>query len=188
MKRQKIVLVAFLGLSAIQLCAPLSMIAKRELTLRGGEVVRFRTAPVDPYDAFRGRYVVLGLEAGEALADDGETFRRDQKVFVRLKEDDEGFARYDGVTSTRPSEGAYVATRVRWYGDGRKVHLRSPCDRYYLNERDAPAAEAAYRRHSRRGKRDAYVAVRVLRGNAVIEELYVGDKPILQFIQEEPEG
>lgn len=59
--------------------------------------------------------------------------------------------------------------------------------RAYMNERDAPEAERVYRQHSLRGgARDAYIVVRVLNGTPVLEELYVGDRPILEFLAEPP--
>ena len=51
-------------------------------------------------------------------------------------------------------------------------------------EKAAPAAERAYRKHSRKDSKDAYVTVRIKSGFAVLEELYVGEKPILEFIKQ----
>jgi hypothetical protein len=42
-----------------------------------------------------------------------------------------------------------------------------------------------YRAHSRVGQRDAYIAVRVRRGFAVIEELYIEDRPIAKYVREQ---
>ncbi len=58
------------------------------------------------------------------------------------------------------------------------MSLQLPFDRFYMEEAKAPAAEAAYREHNRKGAQDAYVIVRVLEGAGVIEDLYVGGKPI----------
>ena len=56
-------LIVFIIVAAIQAAVPGSMVWKREHTLREGSVWKFRTAPVDPVDAFRGRYVALQFEA-----------------------------------------------------------------------------------------------------------------------------
>ena len=58
-----------------------------------------------------------------------------------------------------------------------------PFDRYYMEEKLAPAAEAAYRQNSGREKRDAYVVVRIRSGRAVIEDLFICEKPILEYIE-----
>lgn len=185
MKRRDVTLLAFVGICVLQLCAPLSMIAKRELVLQGGDVVRIRTAPVDPYDAFRGRYVALRLELGSVKNPVNLTLTRHQRVYVPFGTNEQGFAEFGDVELTRPVDGVYLATRVQSWDSRKKiVNVEIPFDRYYLNEKDAPEAEAAYRGHSRGETRDAYVDVRVLRGYAVIEELYVGGKPVLQFVRD----
>jgi hypothetical protein len=48
----------------------------------------------------------------------------------------------------------------------------------------APRAERAYAEHSRRSGRDAYIEVRLRSGVAVIEDLYVGGKPIREYLKE----
>ena len=174
-----------IAVSIIQLGVPASMIAKREITLRAGRQFKFRTAPVDPYDAFRGRYVALRMTETRAPAAKDTKFERGQKVFVALSEDTNGFAVLSHALRERPRDGAYIKTRAR-SGSRGGVRVNLPFDRYYMNEKDAPAAEAAYRQQSRGTNRTAYVTVRVSRGFAVLEELYVDDVPIEEYIQQSP--
>lgn len=177
------ILALFFCLALIQIAVPVWMIAHREMTLRNGRQFRFHTAPVDPYDAFRGRYVALGMRDDTAPVVPGLELRRNQKVYAVIEEDDEGFARFSSVTVDRPKDQAYIQARVnRVSGD--ELELRLPFDRYYMEEKLAPAAEAAYRKHSQREALDAYVTVRVDSGFAVLEELYVGGKPVVEFIQD----
>ena len=61
MKKRKLLITSFILLCLVQTAVPLSMIARREFTLRNGRVYKFKTAPVDPYDAFRGRFVALAV-------------------------------------------------------------------------------------------------------------------------------
>jgi hypothetical protein len=49
----------------------------------------------------------------------------------------------------------------------------------------APEAETAYRKHSRRGQHDAYVAVRVRAGHPVPEEMYIAGEPILDHLEQQ---
>jgi uncharacterized membrane-anchored protein len=51
--------VAFWMLVALQAVVPPALIGWNELALATGETVTLRTAPVDPIDLFRGRYVTL---------------------------------------------------------------------------------------------------------------------------------
>ena len=57
MKPVNILFPLFIVVAVVQIAAPASMILRRERALDRGERFLFRTAPVDPYDAFRGRYV-----------------------------------------------------------------------------------------------------------------------------------
>jgi uncharacterized membrane-anchored protein len=174
-------LVIFAAVALVQLGVPASMLVRRERTLATGEVYRFKTQPVDPYDAFRGRYVALGFQVNEIDLPADHGFRRRQRAHAVLGAGDDGFAVIERLEHKRPAEGVSMPVRVR-YVNGGKVNLRLPFDRYYLEESLAPEAEAAYRRHSSRTKQDAYVTVRVRSGFAVLEELYVADKPILRFL------
>ena len=61
--------------------------------------------------------------------------------------------------------------------------LELPFERFYMEEELAPEAERVVRERSRGGQRDAYIAVRVRSGSAVIEDLFVGGKPIREFLQ-----
>ena len=55
MNKRNGILLGLVVVAAAQLAVPAWMIAGRELTLREGQVFKFRTRPVDPADAFRGR-------------------------------------------------------------------------------------------------------------------------------------
>jgi len=172
----------FCAVALIQISTPLSMIAKRESVLRVGEQFRFKTAPVDPYDAFRGRYVALAIVENTAPAPQGVKFNYGDKVYALISVDEEGFANFSEARAVRPKNGAYIEAEVdNIYPSG--VLLGLPIDRYYMEEEAAPAAERLYRAHSRRGKQDAYILVRVKDGLAVIEALYVGDKPIEEALK-----
>lgn len=193
MKPARIALPLFLVLAVIQLAAPASMIWSREQTLQRGTAFKFRTGAVDPYDIFRGRYVVLRFEERTAPWMDGEKPPPGQTtVYAMIEEGEDGFARFSGATATRPAQGDYLKLRAgRRKQNDPIVQLDVPFDRYYLEESVAPEAEALYRRHSRGEKRNAYVILRVRAGQGVLEELYVAGKPILEAIAadaEEPPG
>lgn len=171
----------------LQLAVPASMIARRERVLRDGQAFKFRTAPVDPYDAFRGRYVALGLEQRSVPLAPGQDFQRGQKVYALLEEDAEGFAHYAGLSRTRPEAQPFLATRIH-YVSGTNAFLDLPFDRFYMEENKAPAAEQAYREHSRRTNNTAYIQVRIQNGFGVIEDLYLNNTPIQAYLEPQPAG
>ena len=170
-------LIVFVLVALTQLAVPGSLIWKREHTLREGYVWKFRTAPVDPVDVFRGRYVALRFDAETqeisppANASSGDT------VFVTLKQNAEGFAEIDQVAATKPDSDDFIEAQLF----GKIVSL--PFDKYWLTERDAPAAETAYQNLSRRGNQNAYVTVRVFRGDAAIDQLYLDNQPLADYLR-----
>ena len=185
MNKRKLSFAFFAVLSIFQIGVPVWMIANREMTLRHGRQFRFRTAPVDPYDAFRGRYVALQFEQNTSPVPADERLAMNQKVYAQLAEDEQGLARIINVTANHPSGEAYMQCRVSSITDS-LVYLQFPFDRYYMDEKLAPAAEAAYLEHSRREVREVYVTVRVKDGNAVLEELYIAGIPIREFLKLNP--
>ncbi len=173
----KILIRLFLCLALAQLSVPAAMIFKREMILKQGEQFKFKAAPVDPYDAFRGRYVALSLEETSVPAEKGMSLNYGQTVYALISVDEKGFAKFSGVALKPPPDRPYLRATVRYTG-GDKVNLKLPIDRYYMEENAAPKAENIYRKHARRENKDAYVIVRVRGGVAVIESLYVGGQRI----------
>jgi uncharacterized membrane-anchored protein len=160
-----------------QLAVPGSLIWKREHTLRQGHIWKFRTAPVDPIDAFRGRYVALNfeIESQEIIPPPNLGYR--QAVFVTLRQNGEDFAEIDQVSTSKPVGDDFFEAQLT----GKTVSM--PFDKYWVTERDAPAAETAYRNLSRRGQQNAFVTVRVFRGDAAIEQLYLDNQPLADYLR-----
>ncbi|HMP72254.1 MAG TPA: GDYXXLXY domain-containing protein [Kiritimatiellia bacterium] len=173
----------FLAVCVIQLAVPASMIVKREAALRRGEVYLFKTAPVDPYDAFRGRYVRLNVEQGRVEGTwNDERLRRGAVVFALLDRDEEGFAKLTDLVFKRPVDREVLKVRVGTVGVNH-VNLRLPFDRYYMDEFSAPEAERHFFRGNRgEGVVTSHVRVRVRRGFAVIEDVIVDDLPIREWL------
>ena len=166
----------------LQLAVPTAMISKRERVLAHGQIFKFRTAPVDPYDAFRGRFVALGFDQDSVVAPPGHDFARGQTVHVVLAEDAEGFTTLANLLRDRPDAEPYLTTQIQYVG-GNMVHLRLPFDRFYMDENEAPAAERAYWQYSVRSNRAAYIQVRIEKGFAVLEDLYVDGTPIRDYLE-----
>lgn len=180
----KLIIGLFLAVFFIQIITPLSMIIKRESVLKNGGQFKFKTTPVDPYDAFRGRYVALRLEENYVPAVKETKFNRGQTVFALINIDSQGFAKFTAVTTVRPQGKSYIQTKAR-YVSGDKMYLDLPIDRYYMEEKAAPMAERIYQEHAQRGKQDAYVMVRIKDGFVVIESLYVGGQRIEDALRQE---
>lgn len=170
----------------VQVLVPLSMIIKRENTLKHGEVYNFRTAPIDPYDAFRGRYVSLSFEQAIQTGNwSQDKFWRGRVLFGTLDRDSEGFARIVDLSADRPRKGNHIRVRVAWVGNG-QIGLSLPFDRFYMGEFEAPRAESLFFAQRELDLPVAFAVVRVRNGFAVIEQLVVEDKPVSDWIKNFP--
>ena len=174
----------FVCLALLQLAVPASMIINHELALEYGRQYRFRTAPIDPADPFRGRFVALSFPDETVPRPDKMTLTSGRQVYASITEDTAGFAHLTAVSLTRPEGDAAIRVEVGYVTED-AVHLRLPFDRYYTAEHIAPEAERAYQQHSRRVNPEAYVTVRVRKGQAVLEELYIAGLPLREFLDKE---
>ena len=176
-------LALFIVLAVVQLAVAAGAIIRSELALRRGEVFRFELEPVDPVDAFRGRYVALRFAIDRAAVDEDIPDLVRKRVFVTLVEDDEGFASFGSVDSKPPTDGSWLRLRsgvIFTDDDGvRQLSLTPPFRRYYMTEELAKEVDRSL---WRRGIRPAWVTVRVLNGTGVIEDLYVDGLPVRQWL------
>jgi uncharacterized membrane-anchored protein len=190
MNKRNLLFLGFAVVVAVQLAVPAWLIIEREWTLRDGQVFKFKTRPIDPADAFRGRYVWLGLEPEAVKVPNANQWSYDQKAFAVLEADTNGFAVVKRLERDRPQGETVVLVRTRW-PDTKKgeVHISWPSlDRFYMTEKKAPDAESAYREHNRGTNRTCHVTVRVLGKRAVLENLYIEDKPIHEWLKAHPAG
>ncbi|OQA28991.1 MAG: hypothetical protein BWY59_00590 [Verrucomicrobia bacterium ADurb.Bin345] len=179
--KRTILLPAFVVLALVQLAVPANMILHREMTIRHGKEYKLRAQPVDPYDAFRGRYVRLNFDVAEAPPPTSDPLKRQQKAYAVLESDSEGFATVASVSLTPPDTDNYLAVRLNPHAqrqprEAPKTDIVWPFERYYMEESAAPEAERMYRERIRTSS--VHITFRVLRGTGVITGLYLDDKPI----------
>jgi hypothetical protein len=94
-----------------------------------------------------------------------------------LRQNADGFAEIDQVSAAKPASDDFLEAPLT----GTTIDL--PFDKYWVTERDAPAAEDAYLALSRRDKQNAFITVRVLRGDAAIEQLYLDNQPLGDYLR-----
>jgi uncharacterized membrane-anchored protein len=178
----------FVLVALAQLSVPGLMAWGRHQTLKHGRVWKFKTAPIDPEDAVRGRYVALrfAAESFPGSESDAERIATGTTLYVVLKEDTDGFAQVDHV-SMAPLKGDNVVSAKNGYWSNNSQRVVFPFDQFWLTEKHAPAAEMAYRENSRRGKENAYVTVRVRNGDAALEQLYIDNQPLAEYLRAQPE-
>jgi uncharacterized membrane-anchored protein len=171
-----------------QLAAPVSLIAKHEQTRANGSLWRFQTAPVDPDDPFRGRFVRLSFAVEREAVPFAETgfvyVAHGRRMYAELAAGHDGYARLVRLHEHRPSSVEYVDVftremRQQEEGEGSApvaVFVRLPFDRYYLPEDVAPAVEREYAEASRKAQANTYVEVRVRDGHAALVGLVLDGK------------
>ena len=169
------VIAFFVIVVLIQIAAPLSMIIKREDVLKHGVQFKFRVEPVDPFDAFRGRYVAIRIKNPKIPVGNRIGLKSGQKVYALIETNSDNFGEFFNIETVKPKNQAYMLVRIKYISNG-QIYLDIPLDRYYMEESAAPKAERLYQRHARAGKKepDVYVLVRIKDGFPVIKQLYVG--------------
>jgi uncharacterized membrane-anchored protein len=167
-------IILFVLLCLVQLAVPSKMVFAQEDVLHTGHEYRFRTAPVDPYDPFRGKYVTLRFDAEEYETDSTQTWMRGEAVYVVLGTDSAGFAIVTSVQRQEPQGDVdYVAAEIQYAYEGR-INLHYSFDRFYMDENKAPLAEKQYlEANSRLSAQEAYAVVYVKKGEAALKDVMV---------------
>jgi len=126
--RRRLVLGA---LVAVQALVPLGLIGWNEVALATGTEVTLRTAPVDPIDPFRGRYVALRYEITAA----GPRLPVGTRVWVPLRKAGDAWVAA-GPTTTEQPDGVAIG------GTSTASGIHFGIERYYVDEDEAPRLEA----------------------------------------------
>lgn len=180
-------LIFFVLAMATYLAVPAYMILEYEWRLEQGETYRFRTGPRDPYNPFTGRSMVLHFDQDRLPKhNDSDDLWEGDKVFVTVGVDEEGFAFFLDYYESPPEDQPFLITEVKDIYD-EEIRIDIPFDRYYLNETLAPKAESIYRNMSSEDRDAVYIDVKLLEGQALIQELYIEDVPIIDFLENQSE-
>ena len=75
-----ILLGVFVLVALMQLFVPANMIWSREKVLNEGKIYKFKTAPIDPNDPFRGKYISLNFEQNAIEVNNADDWMIQQEV------------------------------------------------------------------------------------------------------------
>ena len=170
-------------LFAVQIFVPARMVYQQEETIEKGTAYKFKTEPIDPSDPFKGKYITLNYEINSFRTEEEDWYRQ-ANVFVYLKVDGQGFAAVKTVSKTAlDSEDDYVIAKS--YGAyGGNLSFRFPFNRFYMNENKAYTAETSVREAQRDSTKICYGLVYVKGGTAVLDNVFIDDTPIQQYVEE----
>jgi len=184
MNLKKSLFLLFIVMVIFQLFVPTKMILDRENILRYGTEFKFKTAPVDPHDPFRGKYISLQFD--ESLVDlpSDKEWLTGETIYLIISADANGFASVDSVTGQKPSGSQhFLKTEVSYFYSGR-VRVSYPFDRFYMEESKAYDAEMAYQESQADTSVTAYALVSIKDGEAVLKDVLIDGIPIMEIARQ----
>lgn len=175
---KNIAFIAFIVACLVQIGVPTGMVIHHEKVLKEGRVFRFKTAPVDPNDPFRGKYVQLRFDNNFAYVPDPNEWTAGETAYATLYNDYDGFAQIETLEKILPADNQdCLEVKIDYISDG-AVYVKLPFDRFYLKENLAPQAEERYFEASRDTTVSTYALVHVKNGKAVLEDVQINGKSI----------
>lgn len=156
--------IVLLLLALLQIAAPLYIAWRWEDVLQTGEQFRFRTAPYDPEDVLRGRYLQLAFAQRKAPA--AIDVKSNTKAFACLKPTIEGYAEVFEVVAKQPADVPFVSVQV-YAVHNQEAYFQLPFGRYYVNEKEAAQLEKRYQEKINQ----TAALVRIKNGYAVLESI-----------------
>ncbi|MFZ1322950.1 MAG: GDYXXLXY domain-containing protein [Ignavibacteria bacterium] len=187
MKQNKfIIIAAFILTSIFQIYVPAGIIADREILLSEGKELKFKCAPVDPSDPFRGKYITLYFEENSFTTDSND-WKYDENVYVTFRINSEGFSEIESVAKEIPiTSSEYLKLKSNGFSqENKKLSLYYPFDRYYINEIKAPKTEEIYNSSLIDTNNVTYALVSIKDGEGAIKDVFINDKSVEEIILEE---
>ncbi len=189
MDKRKLYLSAFVLLALTQLFVPYKMIADREDVIAHGVPYKFRSAPVDPNDPFRGKYITLRFDDKITVFPTTHAWERESKLYVLLAKDADGFATIKRVSAQQPDANLdYVEAKVDYVtniAENKKqtLHINYPFNRFYMEESKAEMAEGAYNESLADSNNITYALVYVKKGKSVLTDVLINDTSVCEIIK-----
>jgi uncharacterized membrane-anchored protein len=168
-----------------QIAASAQIVYKYEKTIASDNVYKFKTAPVDPSDPFRGKSITLDFEIDSFETTDDDWDRYDTG-YAYFSKDENGYAVLETLSKeiVTDSDFQYVEVEISNFYSG-KVRFSLPFDTYYMKETKAYSAETLYRDNNRNGKeQDIYAVVHIQDGTHVLTDVIINGVSIKDAVVE----
>ncbi|MGG0843817.1 GDYXXLXY domain-containing protein [Peribacillus simplex] len=149
-------------------------------TTMTGDVIKIKTAPVDPTDLFRGSYVALKYEIESVKPSQVDNSIKTEfntrnmgdykKVYVRLKQNSDGLYDVDYVTKEKPTKGVYLKGELEIPYELQKpetLQIRYGLDNYFASEEKAKEMEKDALANP------SVAVVKVRNGNVVLTDIII---------------
>ena len=195
----------FFAFAAIVILIPAYLAISSQNVLNNGKLYKFKPMAYDPFDPFRGHYLRVNYDTSGIPTD--FDFEEGEVVYVSVAKDKQGFAYFDEAFKEPPKGKDYIESKITssGFGSERRLEMIELMDdpnfeisehdvrqtvsieipdnlyKYYINEDDALTAENVLVKQVE----NAYIAVRILDGRAQLENIYVFNQPLLDYIAKE---
>ncbi|UII78259.1 GDYXXLXY domain-containing protein [Flagellimonas sp. CMM7] len=186
MSSKKVLFPLFILVALAQLYVPAKMIWDKEDVLDSGKEYKFKTAPIDPSDPFRGKYIVLSYDENTIEIPDEHDWIRGEVIYVSITEDKKGFAKIKSVSKEKIDLNQnFIKAKVGFITsfDTTKLTIDYPFDRFYMEESKAYDAELTHRESQRDTTKITYALVNVKNGDAVLKDVLIDGIPIRELVK-----
>lgn len=186
MYSKKILLAIFIIVALAQIFTPVKMIMDKEDILNTGKEYRFRTAPIDPHDPFRGKYIRLRYKENTVKIYNEKNWRSGEEIYVILTTDKEGFAKIKSISKEKQTNNNdYLKAKVSHVtrNNRNKLTIGYPFDRFYMEESKAQEAELTYRRTQIDTTQITYGVVMIKNGDAVLKDVMINGTSIREIVK-----
>lgn len=195
MKTKLVYITAFVLIVLAQWYVPALMISEHEDVAANGKVLKFKTAPIDPYDAFRGKYIMLNFRDHKGkVTKETKALNNGDDIYVTFT-DSSGYALVESVLVDEPKDNpVYVKAKVDYVDNNMflinskvkhptvAIYINYPFQRYYMNEIKAPKAETAYQENNRETRDNVYAQVAIKNGVGVVKDVIIDEKSIKDYV------
>ncbi len=197
MKKQALYpLLIFLLLAIVQWVFTGNMIASHYAIVAHGTAFRFQTQPIDPSHPFTGKYIYLDYKENRFVEKDDDSLfsasdsqkevQAGDDVYLLLTTDSKGFAAIQHIAKNPPPTGNYVQAKCSYTnvdtGNRTLIFIQYPFDKFYMEEYKAPEAEKIYISANRDTASVCYALVKVYKGKAVVENVFINNTAISELI------
>ena len=182
--KKNILFLFFVLIAIAQLWIPISMISKYQKILTKGVTVKMKMRPRDPVHPFKGKYLQLNFEENN-FVNEGD-WKRGESVFLHYHTDKNGFLKVDSLTRDKLEGLNSMKVKLNYFSPiNNMITVKYPFDKYYIDESKAFYAEETIDRDLRDSENHTvYAEIVILDSTPVLKEVYVDDKPILEFLKQ----
>lgn len=182
MRNKKLLVVGIILMFLSQWIVPLNMILESEETIASGNAFRFRVVPVDPDDPFRGKYLDLGFRDNTCEVKNINDWHSGEMVYAIVGER-QGYAFVKSIQKEVPSHASYFKVKIDYPildSNRKKVLLKFPFHKFYVEESQASQLEKTYRSMLSDTANTVYAIVYIKDGYSVLQDIQVGDSSVVK--------